>query len=75
MKLGADPSLFHYNLLRGGYILMCEHVGLGGHALFTKVAGQTPSTLTRRKSRGAWRAESTKLKTWELTFPLGGESE
>ena len=54
---------------------MCTHVELGGRALLSEVFARTPFTLTRRVPRGAWRAESTKIKTRELIFTLGGESE
>ena len=40
---------------------------------FSVILAQTPSTLTRRVSRGACLENSSMLKTRELTFPLEEE--
>ena len=63
MEKGTNPSLFHFDLLGGGCILMCLHVGLAGllnGLLPTEwVLSQTPSTRTRRMACGVYKAKDS----------------
>lgn len=59
MEWGANPSLFHFDLLGCGCILMCLNVGLGGHALLHEVFAPTPSMHSRRGARGVYKVEDS----------------
>ena len=67
---GADHSLFHYDLLGGGCILICIHVGLRRHALLHDCFAQGPSAVTRRVARGVHKAKDS-----GAYISFGGESD
>ena len=49
---------------------MCIHVVKVERPFLVSVRRPLPYCTWQN---GAWRAKSTKFKTWELTFSLGGE--
>ena len=58
MEWGAGLSLFHHDLLGGGYTLMCEHV-IWVKRIFSVMCGGTPSHMAKAHVRDVYKVQDS----------------